>query len=143
MPHTSGDPELTSCGVGATKTGVELKDLTRDERIALAALLEMVVESAATLTDGDVDQVGEIVTEIGEESYRAAADAADERFGDEDAVKQFLTTITRQDARELIYEAVLGAALPDSINNRESELLDWLAREWRVSVRIDPETGAP
>lgn len=121
---------------------MELKDLALDERIALAALLEMVVESAAPLTEGDVDQVREIVAEIGEQSYREAADEADRRFADEAAVRQFLTTITRQDARELIYEAVLGAAMPDSINNRESELLDWLAKEWRVSVRIEPETGA-
>ena len=121
---------------------MELKDLTRDERIALAALLEMVVESAATLTDDNVDPMRATVTAVGERSYREAADEADRRFGDEDAVRQFLKTITRQDARELIYEAVLAAALPDSINNRESELLDWLAKEWRVSVRIEPETGA-
>jgi hypothetical protein len=121
---------------------VELKDLTRDERIALAALLEMVVESASTLTDDNVDPMRAIVSAVGKGSYREAADEADRRFDDEDAVRQFLSTITRQDARELIYEAVLAAALPDSINNRESELLDWLAKEWRVSVRIEPETGS-
>jgi hypothetical protein len=121
---------------------VELKDLTTDERIALAALLEMVVQSAATLTDGDVDQVRDIVAEVGEQAYREAAEEADRRFGDEDAVRRFLTTVTRQDAREVIYEAALDAALPDSINARESELLDWLAKQWRVSVRIEPETGA-
>jgi hypothetical protein len=121
---------------------VELKDLTRDERIALAALLEMVVESASTLTDDNVDPMRVIVSAVGKGSYREAADEADRRFDDEDAVRQFLSTITRQDARELIYEAVLAAALPDSINNRESELLDWLAKEWRVSVRIEPETGS-
>jgi uncharacterized SAM-binding protein YcdF (DUF218 family) len=39
-------------------------------------------------------------------------------------VRGFLATIRRQDASEAIYTAVLEAALPDSLNNRESELLD-------------------
>jgi hypothetical protein len=116
---------------------MELEDLTRDERVALVALLEIVVDSATTLTEGEVDQVREIVAEVGEEAYQDAVAEVDRRLRDEDALKQFLTTITRQDARERIYEAVLEAALPDSLNRRESSLLEWLATEWRVSVRVE------
>lgn len=118
---------------------MELKDLTSDDRVAL---LELGMDSAATLTASDVDRVREIIAEVGEGSYCEAVEEAERRFADEDAVKTFLTTITRQDARERIYAAVIEAALPDSINHRESALLDWLATAWRVSVRIDPETDA-
>ena len=120
---------------------MELKDLTSDERIALVALLEMVVDSATILTEGDVDQVGEIIAQVGEQPYQDAVDEVDRRFHDEDAVKQFLATITRQEARERIYAAILAAALPDSVNDREAALLDWLASEWRMSVRFEPEAG--
>ena len=119
-----------------------MTDLTRDERIALVALLEMVVDSATILTDGDVAQVNEIMAAVGEQQYQDAVAEVDRRFRDEAAVKQFLATITRQDARERIYAAVLEAALPDSINDREAALLEWLASEWRTSVRFEPEAGA-
>jgi len=119
-----------------------MTDLTRDERIALVALLEMVVDSATILTDGDVAQVNEIMAAVGEQQYQDAVAEVDRRFRDEAAVKQFLATITRQDARERIYAAVLEAALPDSINDREAALLEWLASEWHTSVRFEPEAGA-
>jgi len=121
---------------------MDLTDLTRDERIALVALLEMVVDSTTILTDGDVAQVHEIMAAVGEQQYQDAVAEVDRRFCDEAAVKQFLATITRQDARERIYAAVLEAALPDSINDREAALLEWLASEWHTSVRFEPEAGA-
>jgi len=127
--------DIASCP--GEKVRVELGDLTRDERVALVALLEIVVDSASTLSEGEVDQVGEIVAALGEDVYQDAVAEVDRRLGDEDALKQFLTTVTRQEARERIYEALLEAALPDSLNKRESSLLEWLAREWQVSVRVD------
>jgi uncharacterized tellurite resistance protein B-like protein len=120
---------------------MELHELSADERVALVALLEMVVDSDTALSDGEVDRVDEIIAAVGEERYREAVDAVERRLRDEAALKTFLKTITRQDARECIYGTVLEAALPDSVNNLESAVLDWLAREWGVSVRIDPDTG--
>jgi hypothetical protein len=120
---------------------VELKDLTADERVALVALLEMVIDSARVLTEGDVDQVSTIVAQVGERPYQEAVAEVERRFRDEDAVKRFLATIRRQDARDRIYEAVLEAAMPDSINEREAALLDWLASEWQTAVRFEPEAG--
>jgi hypothetical protein len=120
---------------------MELNELTPEERVALVALLELAVEADATVSEDEVDELREIVEAVGEESYRAAAAEVDTRFQSEDELKAFLQTITRQEARELIYEAVLEAALPDAIGAREAALLDWLAKEWAVTVQFeDPET---
>lgn len=120
---------------------VEIRDLTHDERIALVALLELVVESDANVSEGELDEIAAVADELGAEEYRALAAEVDRRFADEDALKTFLRTISRQEAREVIYGAALEAALPEAVGVRESEALDWLAAEWKVSVVVANPTS--
>ncbi len=130
-----------AAGAG-NKGTMELGDLRREERVALVALVELVVESDPAVTEDEVDRVQAIIDEIGEAAYRDAVAEVDERFGDEEELRAFLRTITRQEARELIYEAALEAAIPDVIGSRESQLLEWLAKEWGVALRFEePDTG--
>lgn len=114
---------------------MELADLTHEERIALVALIEMVLESDATVSGEEREVVGAIDEALGGE-YRRLADEIDRRFRDEEAVKAFLPSIARQEARELIYGTALQAAIPEVVNARESQLLDWLADIWDVKVRV-------
>lgn len=109
--------------------------------MALVALLELVVEADAEVSDDEVATTESLISAIGEDAYNEAVAAVDERFGDdEDALRSFLESIARQEARELIYGAVLEAAMPDAIGGRESALLDWLAKAWSITVRFeDPE----
>jgi len=116
---------------------MELSDLTREERVALAALLELVVESNATVSDDELEEVRHVVNAIGDAAYAEAADEAAARFHDEADVKTFLPSITRQEARELIYGAVLEAALPDAMSAHESAILNWLGKAWGIVVRIE------
>ncbi len=116
---------------------MELSDLTQDERVALAALIEAVVESDGTASDDELKALQRVIDGVGEDAYAEATDAADERFQDEAELKAFLPSITRQEARELIYGAVLDAALPEAMGTHESSLLDWLGKAWSISVRIE------
>jgi hypothetical protein len=116
---------------------MELSDLTREERIALAALLELVVESNATVSDDAVKQVENVVGAVGDLAYAEAADEAAERFHDEAELKAFLPSISRQEARELIYGALLQAALPDAMGSHESAILNWLGKAWGVALHIE------
>jgi hypothetical protein len=116
---------------------MEFNELGREERVALVALIELVVESDATVSDDEVEQVQAIIDQIGEDAYREAAEEIDKRFRDEDDLKAFLSTIARPEARELIYGAALEAAIPDAIDSHESALLDWLAKEWNITVRFE------
>ena len=120
---------------------MELSDLTRDERVALVALLELVVESDATASDDELRELQRVVDAVGEAAYAEAAGEADERFRDDAALKAFLPSITRQEARELIYGAVLETALPDAMGERESTMLEWLGKEWGIAVHIE-ESGS-
>jgi hypothetical protein len=132
---------LTGVARGTRKPGMELSDLMREERVALAALLELVVESNATVSDDELKEVQHVVSAVGDVAYAEAADEAAARFRNEADLKVFLPSITRQEARELIYGAVLEAALPDAMGAHESAMLNWLGKEWSITVRID-ESGS-
>jgi hypothetical protein len=116
---------------------MELADLTHDERLAMAALLNAVVGSDVAVSEGELATLGRVTAAFGDDAYRALATEADERFADEAALKSFLTTIDRQEARELIYGTVLEAALPEAIDRHESSLLGWLATAWNVTVQFE------
>ena len=73
----------------------------------------------------------------------AAVAEVDKRFSDEQTLRKFLSTISRQEAREVIYGTVIEAAMTDTVDGRESALLDWLAGEWNVEVKYEePPTDA-
>lgn len=116
---------------------MELTDLRDNERLALVALVEVVVASDAAVSEDEQDQIAHIANAFGEDAYRALANEADERFPDEDTLKAFLAGLHRQEARELIYGTVLEAALPDVIDRHESSLLGWLATVWKITVQFD------
>ncbi len=116
---------------------MELSDLDHDERLALVALLELIVGSDAEVSDEEQAEIERVAEAFGGERYRHLATEADERFADEDALRTFLSGVGRQEARELIYGTALAAALPDAVDDRESAVLDWLAKTWKVSVTFE------
>src|SRR5262245_20159450 len=121
---------------------MELRDLDHDERLALVALVAMVLESNRTVTEGEIAEIDRVVGELGDDEYRRLVDEVDRRFSTEEDLKAFLPAIVRQDARELIYGTALGAAIGDGVDVRESALFDWLGKLWNVRVQVDaPDDG--
>lgn len=116
---------------------MELRDLTHDERLALVALIENVVASDAQVSADEEQEIAEIADAFGDETYRALATEADERFADEPALQRFLTALARPEARELIYGTVLDAALANGVDRHESSLLGWLATTWGITVSFN------
>lgn len=116
---------------------MELADLNQNEQIALAGLLEFVVLASGHVTEDEQNELDTIVEALGEEKYRKAVEEVDKRFPDEKAFRQFLSSVDRQEARELIYGVVIEAAMADTVEGRESALLEWLAEEWKVEVTYE------
>lgn len=123
---------------------MELADLNQDERTAVVGLMQMVVFSSGDVSEEELEHVEELVDAFGEEAYQATLDAFEKRFPDGDSFRAFLRTIGRQDARDLIFGTVLEAAGAEAVEDREAELLDWLAKAWDITVAIesDAEGGA-
>jgi hypothetical protein len=121
---------------------MELADLNQNEQIALAGLLEFVVLASGHVTEDEQNDIDDIVEALGEENHRKAVDEVDKRFPDEKSFRTFLSTIDRQEARELIYGEVIDAAMTDTVEGRESALLEWLSDEWNVEVTYEePPSG--
>jgi hypothetical protein len=117
-----------------------LNELSHDEQVALAALMEIGLMANGRLEEREAAQVDEIADALGEELFRKLLDEAESRFPDREGLKPFLATVTRQEARELIFETVLSDALADIPSHAEAEFLDWLAKAWQVSVRVDEQS---
>ena len=115
---------------------MEIRDLNEDEQLALVGLIEFIAESNATISEEEEEEISGLVAEFGAEKYRSLVDAVDEKFGNEEALRAFLTGIERQEARDLIYGLGLETALSDAENLAHSDMLDWLRAEWNVSVEI-------
>jgi uncharacterized tellurite resistance protein B-like protein len=115
---------------------LELQDLTDEERLALVALLGRVVEADTYVTDPEAARVRSIIAAVGQTAYQAAAEEADRRLASHEELRHFLATIKRQEARDLIYETMLEAALADVPVKPEREILDWLADIWSIKTRI-------
>lgn len=107
------------------------------ERLALVALLKLVVLSDGGVSPEEVDEIQDVVDAFGEDEYQKLLDQVEERFADEAALKKFLGTVKRQDARELIYGFILETASGEALQGKEPELLGWLGKAWNVEVKVD------
>jgi hypothetical protein len=116
---------------------MDLNQLTAEEQVALVALLELVIESNARVSEAEADRIDAVVAMIGEDAYRTAAAEVDRRFHDEEDVRAFVPTVTRQEARNVIYGTVFEAAITDPPDTHESELLEWLADVWQIAADVD------
>ncbi len=116
---------------------MSLKDLSHDEQLAIVALTEVAVISDRTITDQEVEQIEQIADELGEETFHELAEEAEERFADRTALKDFLKTITDPNARELIVGTVLSETLADTLPHEQAQFIEWLAKEWNVTIEIN------
>jgi uncharacterized tellurite resistance protein B-like protein len=119
------------------KRPVELSDLSGDERLALVALLKVAVVADGSVSDEEVEEIGEVVDAFGEDEYRKLVDEVSRRFQTQDDLMSFLETIQRPEAREFIYGFFFEEAASEALRGRESELVDWLAEVWQLEVKID------
>jgi hypothetical protein len=118
-----------------------IKELSHDEQLALVALIEALAMTDASLSEAEEEEVGRVAAELGDEPYRALLDEAEQRCSNIKALKRFLKTISNPEARELIYGEVLQeAGASPAFDRSESELLSWLAEEWKIPVEIEPES---
>jgi uncharacterized tellurite resistance protein B-like protein len=112
---------------------MQLTDLHPDERLALVALSRAIVRADGQVTALEGRMVARIALALGEGVYREAFAKAVESFGNEAALKRFLESIQRQEARALIFDTILDLAVSDQLSPDELPLLRWLEATWGIS----------
>ena len=111
---------------------MHLNDLLPDESLALVALSRAVARADGAVTQLEGEAIAVMAAELGEATYRRLFAKAAESFPDEAALKTFLASIERPEARALIYESVLAVAAADAISAEEESLMGWLQEKWDI-----------
>lgn len=110
---------------------MELHDLTTEEEICLMGLLREVIQADDDYSEPERVQVLEIRKALGEDRFNRAIDEAKQRYaGSRQALKEHVKTITRPDARAVIYATLQKVAASDGMIEGEAKPLDWLASWW-------------
>jgi hypothetical protein len=102
--------------------------------------VEWVLKSDNRATEGEFEELGRVVDALGDDAYQRLADEVAARFADDAALRAFLPSVTRPEARELILGTLLDVAIADGIDVHESELLAWLAGVWSIEVEFENES---
>ncbi len=115
-------------------------DLTHEQKVALAALVETVAISDGEVSPGEESRINRLVDTLGEEAFRDLLTEAEARLSEPDALERFLTTIDDQDARNLIYGIVLDEAMSNpSPLTPAADLLRRLAQTWKIDIEVGEE----
>jgi len=116
---------------------MEIRDLTPDERTALVGLMKVIVMSDGNVSEDELEHVESLVEAFGPDDYQRTLDSVETRFKDDAAFRKFLTGVTRQEARELIFATLLESAGEGALEGNEVEMLDWLSATWNVKIEIE------
>ena len=118
---------------------MEIRDLSKDEKIALVGLVERLIMADNMVSPEESSEFGKVVGAIGEDDYRTLVHNYKIIYRDLSQFKQFLQTIERQEARELIYGTLFQIAEVDFFDETESEILDWLVKEWNIDIKLETD----
>jgi|JI10StandDraft_1071094.scaffolds.fasta_scaffold235553_2 hypothetical protein len=123
--------------------------LTHQERLTYAALLRTLVrldghismEEQALVLEASRELLGPSMTPVGETTaadddreLRALLDRSAEAHPDDESVRRAAASVTRPEAREAIFAALLTISTAGTITVPEAGLLDWLSETWDLGV---------
>lgn len=109
----------------------DVESLTMPERVALVVLLKHLVTADKQVSRDEAVVLSQVVQRVGGDAFKAAESV---KLADNTAMTSFLKTVTRQMARDIIYDALLAAAKADEIQAEETAILDLVAETWDVVV---------
>ena len=115
---------------------MELEDLDQGERLVLVASLQLTIMADGRATPGEAAALDAVIARIGQARYDEAFEQASRQVRDLASFETVLPTVTREEARELIYGTVLETTLADSTGLAEEPLLESMARAWNIQVEI-------
>jgi len=116
---------------------MEIRDFTKEEKIALVGLIEHLLMADKVVSFEESEALRNVVSELGEHDYRTLIHDYKSIISNMDSFKNFLMNIERSEAREVIYGTLFEIAEADFFDENESELLDWLAKEWNLDININ------
>ena len=115
---------------------MDLKDLTKDEQLALGGLVRLMIRADGVFSEEEEERVSAIGEELGGGAllWRIVSDSA-QAFRTDADVRRAASEIKRQGARELILGVLTSVAVADTVTVSEQGLIDALRAAWVVADR--------
>ena len=115
---------------------MDLKDLTKDEQLALGGLVRLMIRADGVFSEEEEERVSAIGEELGGGAlmWRIVSDSA-QAFRTDADVRRAASEIKRSDARELILGVLTSVAVADTVTVSEQGLIDALRAAWVVADR--------
>lgn len=112
---------------------MNLAELTEAERLVLGALIRLMVRADGRFTEEEEQRIQDIGADLGdaEALWGAISDSA-QTYTSEQATRAAIPTVTRPEARELLYGVLFAVATADTIAPGEQVILDALRLAWNL-----------
>ena len=111
---------------------MELRELNDEERLVFVGLLREVVAADGSYTEPEKGLVAELSAAIGADRFRAAMEEARTRFSSRAELKEAAKAVERQEARKVMFDALVKASAVDGVDEAEVKPLSWLASWWGI-----------
>ena len=95
-------------------------------------LLKLIIQADEGLSEGESQVLQHIADGVGAEAWRETKKVAMEQLKTASDIRRQAERVTRQEARQLIYDLVFDMAVPDAVVDAERQELDWLAKLWEL-----------
>ncbi len=120
---------------------MKLSELDDTERLALMAVLKLVISADKQLSAAEGRILERVADEVGRDVFNATREAAEPRLTTSDDVKAALRAVTRPEVQVTLYRLAWEAAESDQLIATEIKRLFMVAELWGIDV--DPSSGRP
>jgi len=111
---------------------MNIRELSSEENLALIGLLKVIIQADNLYSLKESAQLKRVASLIGADLFKQTVDVAREKFKTLDDVKAFVPSVTRQEARMLIFSLLQEMAHADGVVADEEQSLEWLAKLWNI-----------
>jgi hypothetical protein len=110
---------------------VDIDSLTEQEQFSLVVLLKALITADGVVSPAENIEISHIARKLDPHLFKRAEHIA---FNGREGIQSFLKTVSRQYARDVIYEILLQVAKADGIQDAETRILDDVVEAWDVVV---------
>ncbi len=111
---------------------MDIRELSSEENIALVGLLKLVIQADKLYSLKESAELKHVASLIGADVFHRSVEAARKKLKTLEDVKAFAPSVTRQEARMLIFSLLQEMAHVDGVVADEEHSLEWLAKLWNI-----------
>lgn len=112
------------------------KHLTKEEKMVLIAVMKYIVSTDGIITEREVDDINDLADEKGFEDFQNLFNEVDRTVTSMEDLKKLIKDIKNEESRKKIISYAIEFSRADAdINPHEIEILQYMSKEWRISLK--------